>query len=68
MVSFSAGGCRVVEEIKEVTWAKGLFCGTDQRREMGFCAYGVVAIKSGIAERRKWHASDSLLCLHGGPR
>ncbi|MGD0237242.1 MAG: hypothetical protein ABSC55_22275 [Syntrophorhabdales bacterium] len=35
-VSFSAGGCRVVEEIKEVTWAEGPFCGTDQRREMGF--------------------------------
>jgi hypothetical protein len=35
-VSFSAGACRVVEQIKEVTWAEGLFYGTDQRGEMAF--------------------------------
>ncbi len=35
-VLFSAGVCRVVEEIKEVTRAEGLFCGTGQRREMAF--------------------------------
>jgi len=36
MVSFSAGACRMVEEIGEVKREAGLFSGTDQRCGVAF--------------------------------
>ena len=58
----------MVQQVRDVKRGEGLSSEAGQRCERAFRAYGAIAIKNSIAERRKRHALDSPSFSHGGPR
>jgi hypothetical protein len=67
MMRFLMVACWMAEEIREVKRAADLFSDTDEKCERAFCAYGAVAIKNSIVERKR-RGLDSPSFSHGGAR